>query len=206
MLRPLPDLPWVSAFPELNLRLYVEVAGKPGIWFISLDATNPLAVWAARRAFHLPYFCARMKVDRVGERIDYASERRSSDHRVAFRGAYWPTGSPFEAKAGTIEHFLTERYCLYTQRGDGAVVRASVHHPPWPLQPACARIDENTIASAQGIDLEGAPDLLHFSRKLDVVVWPLEAVSGAPSSSHRSLPRVMLLPRTGGARNANCQE
>src|SRR5262245_4268389 len=55
MYRPLPDLPWISAFPELNLRTYVECDGKPGVWFFSLDATNPLAVWAARRFFHLPY-------------------------------------------------------------------------------------------------------------------------------------------------------
>src|SRR5690606_35517478 len=55
MRRPFPDIPGLSAFPELNVRLYVEAEGKPGVWFLSLDATNPLAVWAARRYFHLPY-------------------------------------------------------------------------------------------------------------------------------------------------------
>src|SRR4051812_24908805 len=54
MLRGLPGVPGVSAFPEMNLRLYVEYRGRSGIWFISLDAGNPLAVWAARTLVHLP--------------------------------------------------------------------------------------------------------------------------------------------------------
>ena len=173
MLRPLPDLPGVSAFPELNLRLYVELGGKPGVWFISLDAANRLAVRAARALFQLPYFHADMTVEREGERIRYRSERRSRDPRVAFRGRYGPTSGVFESKRGTIEHFLTERYCLYTQARDGAILRADVHHWPWPLQHAEVEIEENAVAQPQGIDLTGPP-LLHFSRQLDVVVWPLE--------------------------------
>lgn len=173
MLRPLPDLPGLSAFPELNLRLYVEVGGKPGVWFVSLDAANQLAVWAARLLFRLPYFYAAMTLSQQHERIHYRSVRRTSA-RVAFDGTYWPTSAVFESTPGTIEHFLTERYCLYTQGRDGGILRANVHHQPWPLQLAHADIEENTMGSAQGIDLAGPPALLHFSKSLDVVVWPLE--------------------------------
>jgi uncharacterized protein YqjF (DUF2071 family) len=176
MRRPLPDLPWISAFPEVNLRLYVEVGGKPGVWFVSLDAANPLAVWAARRFFHLPYFRAAMSVRNDGERVLYDSVRRGSPERIALRAAYGPTSEVFESRPGTIEHFLTERYCLYTQAPGGALLRAEVHHAPWPLQTAAAEIEENTIAARQGIELHGPPVLLHFSRRLDVVVWPLERV------------------------------
>ena len=188
MRRPLPDLPGVSAFPELNLRLYVEVEGKPGVWFVSLDAANRLAVWGARRFFHLPYFLADMDVRDDGQRIHYRSVRRnprpnllgnardSKAPRVAFRAAYAPTSDAFEASAGTIEHFLTARYCLYTQTPEGAIIRANIHHAPWSLQTATAEIAENTIGHAQGVGLEGPPVLLHFSRRTDVVVWPLERV------------------------------
>lgn len=177
MLRPLPDLPWVSAFPELNLRLYVEVGGRPGVWFLSLDAANPMAVWAARRFFHLPYFHARMDVRREGGRIRYRSERRGGGTPAVFRGSYGPTGGPFSAAPGTIEHFLTERYCLYTQRPDGTLVRGDIHHRPWPLHAAVAEIEENSIAAAYGIDLAGPPALLHFSERLDVVVWSIATCS-----------------------------
>jgi uncharacterized protein YqjF (DUF2071 family) len=181
-LRPLPDLPGISAFPELNLRLYVEVDGRAGVWFISLDAGNALAVWAARRFFHLPYFRADMHVaphGAAGDLIRYQSVRRSSGPRVVFVGSYGPCSDVFEAKPGTIEHFLTERYCLYTQDSRGNILRANIHHTPWPLQIATAEIVENTIGDAQGIALAGPPPLLHFSRRQDVVVWPIEGVPGA---------------------------
>jgi uncharacterized protein YqjF (DUF2071 family) len=61
MHRPLPDLPWISAFPELNVRTYVEHGGKPGVWFLSLDATNVLAVAAARRFFICPIIARRSR-------------------------------------------------------------------------------------------------------------------------------------------------
>ena len=111
MLRPMPDLPWISAFPELNVRLYVERDGKPGVWFLSLDAHNPLAVWAARKFFHLPYFRARMACDREGAQVRYASARTDQPRPARFRACYAPRGVPCEARAGTVEHFLTERYC-----------------------------------------------------------------------------------------------
>lgn len=186
MRRPLPDLPGISAFPELNLRLYVEVDGRAGVWFISLDAANTLAVWAARRFFHLPYFRADMQVTpgdggsgaAADVLIRYRSVRRGTGPRVAFVGSYAPSSDVFEAKPGTIEHFLTERYCLYTQDARGRILRADIHHTPWPLQTATAQIVENTMGDAQGLALEGPPPLLHFSRRQDVVVWPIEAVTG----------------------------
>jgi uncharacterized protein YqjF (DUF2071 family) len=174
MARPLPDVPGVSAFAELNLRLYVAVDDKPGVWFVSLDAASRLAVWAARRFFHLPYFLADMQAEDDGARIHYRSVRRGAGPRVAFSGAYRPTSDVVAARPGTLEHFLTERYCLYTQTRAGALLRANIHHAPWPLQRASAEIAENTIGDAQGIALPGPPTLLHFSRRLDVVVWPIE--------------------------------
>lgn len=185
MARPLPDLPGLSAFPELNVRLYVEVDGKPGVWFVSLDAARLPAVWAARQLFHLPYFHADMQTQtEAGEHrvcVSYQSVRRGRGPRVAFRANYATTGGvagePFEATPGTLEHFLTARYCLYTQDGAGTLFRANIHHAPWSLQNASATIDENTMGEAQGIALSGPPSLLHFSRRTDVVVWPLERVA-----------------------------
>ena len=58
--RLIPPVPYLSAFPELNVRTYVSAEGKPGVWFFSLDAGNPIAVEAARDTFHLNYYNARM--------------------------------------------------------------------------------------------------------------------------------------------------
>jgi len=179
-LRGLPDLPGLSAFPEMNLRLYVELDGRPGVWFISLDAARTLAVWTARRLVHLPYFRAKMSLRREGDRVHYASERRGPDPRVGFRGTYRPTGPVFAAAPGSLDHFLTERYCLYTQPRDGLLRRLEIHHAPWPLQPAEAEIETNLVAAPQGIRLPPVPPVLHFSRCLDVVGWGLESVVRIP--------------------------
>jgi uncharacterized protein YqjF (DUF2071 family) len=176
MVRPLPDLPGISAFPELNLRLYVRAGGKPGVWFISLDAANDLAVWAARRFFHLPYFRADMSAREEAGRVHYRTVRRGDGPRVAFQAEFGPESGDVRARPGSLEHFLTERYCLYTCDRAGALVRAEVHHAPWPLQLASADIVENTIGDAQGLPLAGPPALLHFSRRLDVVIWPTRRV------------------------------
>lgn len=125
-LRGVPGVPGLSAFPEMNLRLYVEVDGRPGVWFISLDAARTLAVWTARRLVHLPYFRAAMSVRSDGDLVHYTSERRGRGPRVAFRGAYRPTGEVSSAAPGSLAHFLTERYCLYTETSRGGLDRKSV--------------------------------------------------------------------------------
>ncbi len=167
MRRPLPDLPWVSAFPELNVRIYVECEGKAGVWFLSLDATNPLAVWVARHCFHLPYYCARMSITEDQDGFNYSSRRPGAE----FVGTYRPTSAVYQARPGTLEHWLTERYCLYALAPDGSLWRNEVHHVPWPLQGAEAEIGHNTMFAFHGLTPASCPPLLHFSRRLDVVVW-----------------------------------
>lgn len=169
MLRGLPSLPWLSAFPELNLRLYVTRDGKPGVWFLSLDAANPLAVWAARRFFHLPYEHATMTVDVSQAGVDYRSVRRPAP--VAFDASYRPTEAPYTSNPGSLDHWLTERYCLYSQDSRGRILRCEVHHRPWPLQRAEAVIRRNELLKPHGVLLPDAKPLLHFAARLEVVVW-----------------------------------
>jgi hypothetical protein len=170
--RGLPALPRVSTFPELNLRTYVRVDGKPGVWFFSLDAGSALAVSGARLLYRLPYHLAEMRIDRDGEWIRYHSRRERGEAELS--AAYRPTGAPFEPVPGTLEHFLVERYALYTVLRNGRVLRAEIHHPKWLLQPAQAEIERNTVGDASGVALDGAPAALHFAGRQDTLVWPPE--------------------------------
>ncbi len=185
-LRGAPALPWLSAFPELNVRTYVTCGGKPGVWFFSLDAGNSLAVAIARAWFHLPYFRARMGCIEADGWIQYQSERT---HRGAptglLTGRYRPIGEVFSARRGTLGYFLTERYCLYTTDGRGQIIRGEIHHLPWPLQEAEAEFTGNTMAEALGIALISRP-LLHFARRQDVLVWPPQRLSAPADSSSRA--------------------
>ena len=173
--RGLPPLPGLSAFPELNVRTYVSLPGRdgaprPGVWFFSLDAASWAAVQVARASFGLPYFHARMSCAADGDGVTYRSQRRrGSAAELVMR--YRPTGPPRAAAPGTLEHFLTERYCLYAPDGRGGLRRAEILHAPWPLQPAEAEVERNTMAASLGLEaLPGAPRL-HFARRLDVRVW-----------------------------------
>ena len=173
-LRGLPHLPGVTSFPETNVRTYATIDEKPGIYFLSLDAASAVAVSAARRSYRLPYFHARMSARRAGDWIEYQSTRVSHDGPAAeLRARYRPTGRRFEAEHGSLEQFLVERYCLYTLDERRLVCRADIHHPPWPLQPAEAELELNTMAEPFGVSLRGDP-LLHFSRREDVLIWTLE--------------------------------
>ena len=179
-----PPLPWLTAFPELNVRTYVTSGGKAGVWFLSLDAARWLAVIAARAAFHLPYVHARMRcVERDGW-IEYASERREPGRRgvspASFRARYRPTGPGSFAVAGSLAHFLTARYCLYAADASGAVFRSEIDHPPWPLAAAEVEIERNTMLAAHGLATPREPPLLHFARRLEVVGWMPERVPEPP--------------------------
>jgi len=171
-LRGTPSVPWLSAFPELNVRTYVTCGGKPGVWFFSLDASNSLAVVIARAWFHLPYFRARMTCAEHEGWIHYASERTHRGAPAAsLKGRYRPVGRVFCPQPGTLEHFLTERYCLYTTNARAQIIRGEIHHPPWPLQPAEAEFARNSMTQSLSIALTPHP-LLHFARRQDVLVWP----------------------------------
>ena len=172
-LRGTPPLPGLSAFPELNVRTYVRRGDQRGVWFLSLDAASRPAVIAARRWFHLPYFQAEMKLTESGEEIAYRSHRTHSGALPAeFRARYGPMAPVQRALPGTLEEFLTERYCLFAL-GPRGLARADIHHHPWPLQRARADIAANTMAQASGLRLVGPPPELHFARRLDVLIWPL---------------------------------
>ena len=171
--RYLPDLPGISAFPELNVRVYVSVDDKPGVFFISLDATQPLAIWGARTFFHLNYLRATMTCRVEGDNILYRHQR--CDKRgsaAAFAARYGPVGAAVRSQPGTLEHFLTERYCLYVVDDDGLPLRGHIQHRPWSLQPGFCDIEVDTMVPASLVRTQ-AP-IIHFARRVDVVVWPLE--------------------------------
>jgi uncharacterized protein len=171
--RAVPPLPWLSRFPELNVRTYVTTRGKPGVYFFSLDAANLAAVCTARALYRLPYFYARMEAQTNGAATEYSSRRYR--RAAEFRANYGPTGDVQLRDVGSIERWLTERYCLYTTSGAN-LYRGEIHHAQWPLQDAGAEIDVNTMAAAVGITLPDRPPLLHFARRLDVLIWPLRRV------------------------------
>lgn len=173
--RMIPPIPGISEFPELNVRTYVTAGGKPGVWFFSLDAASRFAVWAARRYFHLPYHHSRMKMECRQGRFDYSS-LRSRGGGGEFVGSYSSGADLPRAQRGSLDHWLTERYCLYCEGPRGELMRVEVHHRPWELQGVEVDIRDNTLLRRFGITDGTSPRLAHFSKRTDVVTWSLQRI------------------------------
>jgi uncharacterized protein len=172
--RGVPALPWISSFNEINVRTCVVHDGIPGVYFFSLDANSAVAVAGATTLFHLPYFLADIRLEEERGRIVYSSRRKSST--AEFEAQYAPAGRVFEPVPGTLEYWLTERYCLYAQDTASKTYRVEIHHRPWQLQAAEAQIPVNSMADAAGIRLPSMVPLLHFARRQDVLTWSPEAL------------------------------
>lgn len=164
-------LPALMAFDflETNVRTYVIGGGEPGVYFLSLEAASRLAVAAARATFGLPYWYARMSMARTGDVIRYASTRRTggATHRSEIQvGAELGPAAP-----GTFEHFLVERYLLFVERR-GALMRAQVHHTPYPLRRAVALACDDGLIAAAGLPAPtDLPAHVCFSDGVDVEVF-----------------------------------
>lgn len=165
----------LSNFLELNVRTYVIKDGIPGVFFFSLDCSNSVAVLIARKFYHLPYFRAKMSIEEKKDgTISYTSERASEEAAIIL--SYRPTGGFTNAGSGSIDRFLTERYCLYTTDAKDKLHRGVIHHQMWPLQPAEAEFEINSMTRPLGFDLPDDKPLLHYSERLDTIEWPLALV------------------------------
>jgi hypothetical protein len=169
-----PPVPFVSAFHEINVRTYVHLDRVPGVWFFSLDANSILAVAAARALYGLPYHNAAIELDENDGTVDYKVRRKdSTDARAAAFAARWHTGAPLpQAVPGSLEFFLTERYCLYAAAG-GKLYRCRIYHPPWPLSSAVLGSYSTTLFEADGLPVPAGEPIVHAGGPVDVEIWPL---------------------------------
>ena len=171
--RSLPPIPTTSCFPELNVRTYVTHQGKRGVWFFSLDADSLLAVRVARLAFYLPYFDADMSITQ--HRKDWIQYDSRRNHRGAtsadFIARYRPTSDVYLSDAGSLDEWLTERYCLYSMDANNKVYRGEILHEKWQLQHAEADITVNTMGRASKLSFPDDPPILHYVDNIDVLTW-----------------------------------
>jgi len=156
----------------------VTFGGKPGVWFFSLDAGQKLAVRVARRFFNLQYFDAEFEIEAgPGERVSYAAVRtHRGKPKAEFSASYYPIGEPYTSTSGSLDAWLTDRYCLYAADAAGRVYRGEIDHERWPLQRAEADVQVNSLGDWLGIEMKGPPQMLHFAKSLDVRAWLIERV------------------------------
>lgn len=169
-----PWVPTMRHFHECNVRTYVTCNGVPGVWFFSLDATSRLAVWGARRFWHLNYQYSRMDLQREGDVVRYSVDR--AGHPGARLRCTWRAGRPMpRSQPGELAHFLTERYSLFTIDSRGRPQRGRIWHEPWPLREAEMLEFDDGLVRAAGVAIPDQRPVLYHVDALDMEAWDLEA-------------------------------
>jgi len=173
----IPAIPLVGDSHEVNVRTYVRRDGIAGIWFLSIDASNPLAVVGARLGFSLPYHLAWMRFVESADAFRFQSTRIHPGAPAATLDARWARGAALPpAEPGSIEFFLAERYCLYTMRF-GRLCRACIVHAPWLLHAAEVESLSSTLLEALALDVWPDGRLTYAQgAALDVDIWGLESM------------------------------
>lgn len=166
-----PAVPWLSQFPETNVRTYVrDERDRSGIWFFSLDAARLPAVLAARAGYWLPYFWSDMAVQVSQGRIRYRSRRKWPTSRGPTCTADVLIGDPLKTtERDELAHFLTARYRLFTVVAS-KLVAAEVEHPEWPLHHAELTWLRQDLLGAAGLGTPAAEPLVHASPGVPVRV------------------------------------
>lgn len=170
--RNLPSVPGLSRYPGYNIRTYVTVNGKPGVYFFRLDAANWPAVMLARTFYRLPYYNANINMKSQGDFINF----RSKGPDLSFSCRYKPMNVPARAEKGSLDEWLVERYSLYTLSKKGEPLRCDILHEPWFIQSAEVEIHPEPILSYLQIEAESMDPIFHFSKRKDVCMWPLTPV------------------------------
>lgn len=165
-------VPWLSNFEELNVRTYVKSkSGLPGVWFFSLACNQPIAVEIARRGFHLNYVHAKISAH-LGQDMRYECKRQGFPPSL-FKYPASPN-KPGPASHGTLEHFLVERYVLFSTDHSGRLYAGNVAHAPYQIEPVEIRDWSFLPAVADGFqDPDTPPDHVMIARDVDVTAWPI---------------------------------
>ena len=160
-----PALPWISEFPETNVRTYVRGAdGERGVWFFTLEADRLAAVMLARSWYHLPYRWAAMQVERHESLVQYQSQRNpwfgQGTTEIAIE-----TGCTMET--GDLDDFLTARFRLYAA-AKGRIAYARIAHEPWPLRRAVVKTLHETLMQNSGVPAPKGDPLVHYCEEIQV--------------------------------------
>lgn len=171
-LRYTPPLPWLSNFLELNVRTYVKADGKGGVWVLSVEVSNPVVVHGTRFFYDMPFYQANMSLKEIDTAMHYGSQRLYHDGLPAeFSATCQPSGAIIYAEKGSLDHWLTERYCAYATNRKGEVLRSEIHHAQWSLQPVEVEIQTNTLLDALDLNVSPTAPRFHYSPGVEVVAW-----------------------------------
>lgn len=173
--RLLPPIPGIDRFSQLNIRTYVTVNGKRGVYFIRVDMNHLIAGVLAKTFYYMPFQAATIKMKQNDQTIHFNSQK-NGQHQFEFQCKYKPITLPFYAAKGSFEQWLVERYSFYALNKKGEVVRSDILHDYWPLQLVEGEISNHSILLNVGIQVAKDEPILHYAKKMEALLWPVVRV------------------------------
>lgn len=175
--RGLSSVSLTPKFSEVNVRTYVQYDGKPGVYFLSLDVGDWASLTIAKRWYRLPYHPAHISIQKEGQTFHYESIRKGKTTAfVTSKGTYTPLLDVFFPSEGTLDHWLTERYCLFSTNHRANIYCGEIHHCPWPLQKVETEITKHTLFEPFHMDLKDVQPIAHFSKGVDSLMWNIKKI------------------------------
>ena len=170
------SMPWIrrTEYPAVSVHTFVIRNGKPGVWFLTLGGGNRMDVWLARHLLRMPFSPIRITVDRSVARVHHRAQR--SDGAV-FEAHYSPIGEVVSPVPGTLAHWLTERYAIYSVGRGNRLYCTEVHHMRWPIQPASASVKRNELLPAGA---QGSPACVFYTPRVELVGWDPAVIPAVP--------------------------
>jgi uncharacterized protein YqjF (DUF2071 family) len=174
-LRGLSALSVTPKFAEINVRTYVHLDGKPGVYFMSLDVGDLASLMIAKRWYRLPYKAAQISFQKEGRTFLCQSLRKGkSNVPIGFHGNFIPLSGVYLSKKEMFDYWLTERYCFFSANKRGNIYGGEIHHQPWPLQKVEIEICRNSLFTPFQFDLSEEKTIAHFSKGLDTLFWNIK--------------------------------
>jgi len=157
----LPSVSSISNFGEINVRTYVIKDNKPGVYFLSIEAEKLMSAVLAKSLSGLPYEKSTIKRTKNSYQAQHSLKgfSLSADYHI---------GMEIKHK-NELDLFLTERYCLYLNKGNN-LFRYEIQHIPWKLNQL--ELDYLQLDYKLGnLILDSNPNFIHYSVGVQVVAW-----------------------------------
>jgi hypothetical protein len=159
-----PSFAPISDFHEVNLRTYVTDGSRPGIFFLSMEASKFSSAFLSRAITGLPY-----EFSSISRKNGTPHEYHSYHKKRGFHLDMMYTPSEVIPNPSALDKWLVERYCVYMHLKRLAY-RYDVHHLPWQLQNL--EISQLSCLYRAGIEeFRENPVSAHFSEGVQVLLW-----------------------------------
>jgi len=157
----LPSFPPISDFDEINIRTYVKLNHKTGVYFLSIEGGKFLSCKIAKGISELPYRYSKIK----RTQNQYQSCNSEFDDKLDIE---YTIGKEIKEKS-KLDKWLTERYALF-QDTDQSINEFEIHHLEWPIN----EIDlKKADLNYQRFDklIKNKPNKIQYSKGVKVIAW-----------------------------------